>query len=461
MKIRTRYILSTAFIYLALAGVSVTIYPLNRNLFMACEALVILCAVLTFVFFRAFTRPFRILNAGIESIQDQDFSIKFLPVGQPDLDRLLEVYNRMIDRLRQERTITIEKNILLGKLIDASLSGIVMLDTHGKIEVINPAAERIMKLHATTGESRLREPLPLKSLPALWGETLAGLNANESKLVKAEGLGKYRCYRAYFMDRGVKRSFFFIEELTSELIQAERQGYEKVIRMISHEINNSVGAVNSIIESTIHFFRSDMTSGGATDFIDALQTARERMENLKQFTGRFSEIVKIPQPDITACDLQDCIHHLLIYFRADLKGEQIQVETMFPDAGPVIPFDNQQLELVLINILKNAMEAIQDRNSSSGIASTGSDPGTSAGGTIRITASDPPVVLTVENDGVPIPAETLPRLFEPFYTSKKTGQGIGLTLIREILLNHNSEFSLRTREDTITEFQIKFRPDPS
>ena len=292
MKIRTRYILSLAFIYLALAVVSIAIFPLNRNLFMVCEGLVVVCAFLSFIFFRSFTRPFRILNAGIESIKDQDFSIKFLPVGQPDLDRLLDVYNRMIERLREEQTITSEQNFLLGKLIDASLSGIVILDADGKSGMINPMAERILKITVPH-----KEPVPIESLAAPWGEALSGLEEDGSVIVQADGPGRYRCYRAHFLDRGVKRSFFFIEELTRELIQAERQGYEKVIRMISHEINNSVGAVNSIIDSSIGYFRTTGKTG-SDDFIDALLTARERMENLNRFTGRFSEIVQIPKPEM-------------------------------------------------------------------------------------------------------------------------------------------------------------------
>jgi len=435
VKIRTRYILSLAFIYLALALVSIAIYPLNRNLFMVCEGLVVICVLLTFIFFRAFTRPFRILNAGIESIKDQDFSIKFLPVGQPDLDRLLDVYNRMIERLREERTITSEKNFLLGRLIDASLSGIVILDADGRTGIINPSAERILKITATQ-----KEPVPIDSLAAPWGEALSGLEEDGSVIVQADGPGRYRCYRAHFLDRGVKRSFFFIEELTRELIQAERHGYEKVIRMISHEINNSVGAVNSIIDSSIEYFR---TTGkkGSDDFINALLTARERMENLNRFTGRFSEIVQIPKPEISECDLQECVHHILVYFRGDLDAGGIRVETDFPDTGPFIRFDNQQLELVLINILKNAMEAIGHRDE---------------GGLIRVSASGLPAVLTIENDGTPISPDTSSRLFEPFFTTKKSGQGIGLTLIREILLNHGSEFNLKTREDGLTEFRIGF-----
>jgi len=435
VKIRTRYILSLAFIYLALAVVSIAIYPLNRNLFMVCEGLVVVCAILTFIFFRAFTRPFRILNTGIESIKDQDFSIKFLPVGQPDLDRLLDVYNRMIERLREERTITSEKNFLLGKLIDASLSGIVILDADGRTGMINPTAERILKITDTQ-----REPVPVESLAAPWGKALSGLEEDGSVIVQTDGAGRYRCYRAHFLDRGFKRSFFFIEELTRELIQAERKGYEKVIRMISHEINNSVGAVNSIIDSSIGYFRTT-GKAGSDDFIDALLTAHERMENLNRFTSRFSEIVQIPRPEISECDLRECMHQILVYFRGDLDAGRIRVETDFPAAGPVIRFDNQQLELVLINILKNAIEAIGTRNE---------------GGLIRVSASGPPAILTIENDGAPITPDAGSRLFEPFFTTKKRGQGIGLTLIREILMNHGSVFTLRTREDGMTAFRIGF-----
>jgi len=453
MKIRTRYILSTSFIYLALACISIAIYPLNRTLFMACEALVLICAIFTLILFRAFIRPFRILNAGIESIKDQDFSIKFLPVGQPDLDRLLDVYNRMIDSLRMERIITSEKNFLLGKLIEASLSGIVLLDPEGSTGVINPEAERIMNLSTTDSE-----PVPLNVLPSPWYETLGGLEENGSVIVQTEGPGRFRCYRGHFLDRGVKRSFFFIEELTRELIQAERQGYEKVIRMISHEINNSVGAVNSIIDSTITYFRKKGTDSAAKNFVDALLTARERMENLNRFTRRFSEIVQIPLPEISECNLQECVQHLLLYFRGDLEAGRIRVETRFPARGPVVLFDNQQLELVLINILKNAIEAIEARDSENpGRAEEYGEPASGKGGTIRISATAPPVLLSLENDGSPIPPETASRLFETFFTTKKTGQGIGLTLIREILLNHGSDFSLGTREDGMTEFRIRFK----
>jgi two-component system nitrogen regulation sensor histidine kinase NtrY len=432
VKIRSRYIASVSFIYLALAAIALAIYPVNRVLFICCEALVMVCAILTLLFFRSFIRPFRILEAGIESIIDKDFTIKFLPVGQPELDRLIDTYNRMIDQLRMERAITSEKNILLGKLIDASLSGIIMLGTDDRIEILNPVAKDILQLEAPGEQEQT-----IGSLPSPWGETLGSLKENSSVLIRLEGINRYRCYRAHFYDRGIRRSFFFIEELTKELIRAEKNGYEKVIRMISHEINNSVGAVNSILDSTVGFLRQS-GKHGTDDFIDALETAGERMVNLNQFTQRFSDVVKVPRPELDECDLRECLNRILIYMKGDLDERRIRVETVFSRAKPKIRFDNQQLELVLINILKNAMEAI------------------GSGGEIRMILSASPVILTVENNGDPISPEIQLRLFEPFFTTKKDGQGIGLTLIREILINHGCRFSLKTREDGITAFMIRF-----
>ncbi len=432
MKIRYRYIASVAFIYLALAAITLALYPVNKLLFICCEALIILCTILTFLFFTSFIRPFRILNAGIESISDKDFSIKFLPVGQTELDRLIDTYNRMIDQLRMERTMSSEKNFLLEKLIDASLSGIIMLGKNKRIEILNPVAREILQVKGSAGEKGTPG-----SLPSPWGEALESLEENGSVLVQAEGMNRYRCYKGHFHDRGIKRDFFFIEELTKELIKAERTGYEKVIRMISHEINNSVGAVNSIIDSIVAYLRSSGEKG-TEGFINALETAEERMINLNQFTHRFSEIVKIPRPEMDECDLQDCLNRILIYMKGDLDVHRIKVETVFDQAGPKILFDSQQLDLVLINILKNAVEAI------------------GSGGRIRIILSSSPMDLTVENNGKPISPEVQLRLFEPFFTTKRNGQGIGLTLIREILINHGCSFSLKTREDGITAFRIQF-----
>ncbi len=205
--------------------------------------------------------------------------------------------------------------------------------------------------------------------------------------------------------------------------------------MISHEVNNSVGSVNSIIDSSIIYLQR-LSPEENKDFVEALTIAKERIFNLNTFTRKFADIVRIPPPEIQDCLMHEVITRVLFYFRKDFKEKNIKIVTEFTSGDLTIPFDPQQLELVLINIFQNAIEAITEE------------------GIITIKTTTNPATLTISNNGETIPPDIQKKLFEPFFTSKKTGQGIGLTLIREILINHKAGFSLKTSDAGTTEFKI-------
>nr|WP_319999800.1 ATP-binding protein [uncultured Draconibacterium sp.] len=432
MKLKTRYILFIIIIHLAFGVITVLIYPLDRILFVICEAILIISLILSFVLIIPLFRPFKLLNAGIDSIADKDFSIKFLPVGNKELDKLIEVYNKMIDQLRLERTNVAEKHFFLQKMIDATPTGIIILGTGNKIESINQYAQNLMDVDSKKDIKEIHQ------LPQPWSSELLSINENDSSVIQINGINQYKCYKSNFLERGVKRNFYIIEELTKELLNAEKQSYEKVIRMISHEVNNSVGSVNSIIDSSIIHLQQ-LSSKENDDFIDALAIAKERIFNLNTFTKKFADIVRIPPPEIQDCVIHEIITRVLFYFRTDFEEKNIKIVTEFAPNDLVVMFDPQQLELVLINIIKNAIEAIADE------------------GIITIKTTINPVVLTIANNGEAIPPEIQKKLFEPFYTTKRTGQGIGLTLIREILINHKAGFSLKTSEKGMTEFRISMK----
>ncbi|MBN1998727.1 HAMP domain-containing histidine kinase, partial [candidate division KSB1 bacterium] len=222
-----------------------------------------------------------------------------------------------------------------------------------------------------------------------------------------------------------------------EILQVESQAYEKVIRMMSHEVNNSVGSVNSILDSSIQFLGA-INHEKMRDYIEALNVAKGRMSSLNIFTKRFADVVRIPPPDKRNCDLREILNRVLQSYQTDLAEKNITVSVDMVSHVSIF-FDIQQLELVLVNIVKNAIQAIFSN------------------GKINIRFKKSPLSLIFENDGEPIPPANQRKLFEPFFTTKKTGQGIGLTLIREILVNHECEFNLHTRQDGITEFKIIFK----
>jgi nitrogen fixation/metabolism regulation signal transduction histidine kinase len=432
MKLKTKYIIFVSITLLSFSILTAFLYNYNRFLFILGEGIIVVSIVLSVSFYKSLIRPFKLLNSGIESISDKDFSIKFLPVGQPEPDRLIEVYNKMIDQLRQERIKATETHFFLQKLIEASPAGIIVLNTKNKIQSINAAAQNIFNLNFEDKEFEIND------LASPWNKELAIIQENTSSVVQINGINQFKCYCSSFLDRGVKRTFFLIEELTQELLHAERQAYEKVIRMISHEINNSMGAVSSIIDSTLYYIRNPKNNT-TPDYINALDVAKERINNLNSFTKRFAEVVRIPHPEIKNCNLDDIINRVLIYFQTELSQKNIDTETNFAHSQEVvIQFDIQQLELVLINIIKNAIQAIGTH------------------GNINIYTSRSPLSLIIENDGEPISKDIMEKLFTPFFTTKKTGQGIGLTLIREILVNHKCKFYLHTRKDNFTEFKILF-----
>ena len=430
MKLKTKYLIYVTIIHLIFIAFTIVIYKYNKVLFVVSEAAIVLSVVLFISFYKSIFRPFRLLNAGVEAISDKDFSMKILPVGHPELDKLIEVFNKMIEQLRLERAVITEKNFFLEKLIEASPAGIIILDKNQNVIAVNPVACNQLKIE--TGK-----PETVHDFPSPWNIELMQLNDMDSVVVQLNGINRYKCYKSYFIDRGVKQTFFIIEELTKEIRNAERQSYEKVIRMMSHEVNNSVGAVSSVIESSVNYI-GKLNKGTHNDFVKALNVARERIINLNLFTKRFADIVHIPPPKLTECNLIEMINHVMICFQTELEQKNIKVNTQYKSSVPFISFDQQQLELVLINIIKNAIQA------------------TTSEGVINIVFQNTPPTLIIENTGESIPGDIQKKLFEPFFTTKKTGQGIGLTLIREILTNHSCDFSLKTRDDGFTEFRIIF-----
>jgi nitrogen fixation/metabolism regulation signal transduction histidine kinase len=432
VKLRTKYLIFFFAIHLIFIGLSIAIYRYNKVLFVISELAIFISILLFLNFYRAIFRPFRLLNAGIESISDKDFSTKILPIGQSELDQLIDVFNRMIDQLRLERTISIEKNFFLEKLIDASPAALIILDKSNKISTVNPATFNILKIDAD-------KPLPttLKELPEPWNTELLLLKDSDSVVIQLNGINQFKCSKSYFIDRGVKQPFFLIEELSKEIWNAEKQSYEKVIRMMSHEVNNSVGAANSIIESSITYF-TKQKKDSSSDFINALSVARDRIISLNHFTKRLADIVHIPAPVKTNCDLKEILSKILIGFQAEIQEKNILIDLSFKGSSFTVLFDQQQLELVLLNIIKNAIQAISEE------------------GKISFIYNGKPSILVIQNTGEPIHEEIQRKLFEPFFTTKKNGQGLGLTLIREILTNHSCEFSLKTRDDGLTEFKILF-----
>ena len=432
MTLRTRFILFAIIIHAVMALIAARLLATDKVWFVATEALIIVSIIVTINLYRSFVRPLDIVSAGIESIRSKDFTVKFLPVGQREVDQLVEVYNSMIDQLRLERTLQAENHFLLEQLLLASPSGIILLDFDQNIENINPAASRWLNVNLADCKRK-----PLWILPNQWGTDLADLTEGQSKLFNVNGIRLFKAQKAHFIDRGFPHYFILIEELTEELVRQEKVAYEKIIRMMSHEVNNSIGAINSILQS-FKYYTSQLETELQPDYENALQVCIDRNTQLANFMDKFAGLVRLPLPHKHTLDLHGLLQHAYYLMRPlaeerritwiwDLAAEPISVQA-----------DEQQLEQIIINIIKNAFEAMEQDGQL----------------TIKTTAQPP--ILLIEDNGPGIPLEVRQQLFSPFFSTKKNGQGIGLMLIRDILMNHGFPFSLETIADHRTVFTIRF-----
>lgn len=422
MKLRTKYIVFVTILHVLALALSFYIFDKNRIYFIVSEVFVAISIIISVQLYQQLISPIKMMLQGVEAIKDRDFNVKFLPTGKYEVDELINVYNQMIDELRNERTRQEEQHFFLEKLIRTSPTGIIILDHDNNIQQLNPKAARILNIpdkHLVGQSINLIQNALLNQA--------ANLESGDTLTVKPDGVNTYKLQKSYFIDRGFQRGFIMIEELTAELLAAEKNAYGKVIRMMAHEVNNTIGPVNSILQSALK--TSELWENQTDNLLsNALQVAFDRNQNLNLFMRNFADLVKLPPANKRPTDLPILVKAVMELMK--IKAEERNVQLVFqPLAGPfIINADAEQLEQAFINIVKNSIEAIEDV------------------GIVEFAIDQKQRLLTITDTGKGITAEESTELFSPFFSTKKDGQGIGLTLVREIFLNHGFEFSLKTIE---------------
>jgi len=378
--------------------------------------------------YRSFIRPLEFMYSGTDAIMDKDFTIKFVKTGSKEMDKLIDVYNSMIDNIREERIQVEEQHFFLKKLINASPNGIIILDYDEKITDINPRAMKLLDLN----ESAIQQSISNLGNPILL--QIAQLEIGKANIISAEGFEKYKCEVSHFIHRGFKRKFILIQELSKEILEAEKRAYGKIIRMMAHEVNNSIGAINSILQTHVEYNTKENS-----DERESLEIAIERNNSMSSFMKNFAKVVRLPKPHLEKIELNELLQNIGKLMASQAKTKNITIELHLHKNPIFTSIDSKQIEQVLVNIIKNSIESIDNQ------------------GVIQIISQASPATILVRDNGAGISPEAADDLFTPFFSTKKDGQGVGLTLIREVLLNHDAQFNLKTKEDAWTEFRIVFK----
>ena len=395
------------------------------------EGLITLSLVYLVYFYRKVIKPLNSIAGGMDLLRAQDFSSRLAPVGQREADRIVQVFNRMMDQLKEERLRLREQNHFLDLLISVSPMGVIILTLDEKISMTNKAALEFM-------DEGPEENLIGKSMDELNGtlaEELKRLAKGATETIRLSNSRIYRCSRLSFIDRGFAHPFYLIESLTSDVMKAEKKAYEKVIRMIAHEVNNSVAGIASTLDTVNDALQ---TIDDTEDLQEVMKVCIERSFSMSRFITNFADVVKIPEPQLEEVSLNDRVFACKRFMENVCQSRDIDLQMNLCEENPTVSIDTSLFEQVLINIIKNAAESIGEK------------------GSITIRTSASPLMLEIGDTGQGISKETETMLFTPFFSTKPNGQGIGLIFIREVLMKHNCNFSLRTYPDGITRFRICF-----
>ena len=382
-------------------------------------------------FYKKVIKPLEAIAGGMDLLSAQDFSSRLSKVNQQEADRIVDLFNRLMSQLKEERLRLREQNHFLDLLIHTSPMGVVIFTLDGNISMVNKAA--LQFLDAGT-EADLEGKL-LEELSGPLAEEIGRMPEETTRTIRLSDSHIYRCSRLSFIDRGFPHPFVLIESLTDEVMKAEKKAYEKVIRMIAHEVNNTVAGVTSALE-TVEDALLDMED--MKDLCEVMKVCVERSYSMSRFITNFADVVKIPEPQFRQVNLNERIDACKRFVETMCGERQIGLHVNLCDEEPVVKMDTILFEQVILNIIKNAAESIGER------------------GDIFIHTSVSPVVLEIGDTGEGISKEVEAKLFTPFFSTKPNGQGIGLIFIREVLMKHGCSFSLRTYTDGITRFRICF-----
>ena len=382
-------------------------------------------------FYRKVIKPLNSIAGGMDLLQAQDFSSRLSPVGQREADRIVSIFNRMMNQLKEERLRLREQNHFLDLLISVSPMGVIILTLDERISMAHKAALEFL-------DEGTEEDIMIKTMDELSGSLADELNRipkDTTVTIRLSDSRIYRCSRLSFIDRGFAHPFYLIESLTSEVMKAEKKAYEKVIRMIAHEVNNSVAGITSTLDTIDDALQ---TIDDTEDIREVMKVCVERSYSMSRFITNFADVVKIPEPQKEEVHLNDRVTACKIFMENLCQNRDIDLHLELCKENPLVSMDTSLFEQVLINIIKNATESI-DTN-----------------GKIFIRTSASPLMLEIGDTGKGISKVVEAKLFTPFFSTKPNGQGIGVIFIREVLMKHGYTFSLRTYPDGITRFRICF-----
>jgi two-component system, NtrC family, nitrogen regulation sensor histidine kinase NtrY len=361
--------------------------------------------------------PLRTLSNLLAALREGDFSIRARGASHEDaLGEVLREVNALGETLRQQRLGALEATALLRKVMEEIDVAVFAFDGGGALRLVNRAGERILNqpeerlLGGNAGDLGL-------------AECLSGDTPRIEQIAFPGKSGRWEIHRGSFREAGLAHQLLVITDLSRALRDEERQAWQRLIRVLGHELNNSLAPIKSVAENLGSVLsRKDRADDWQEDMRSGLNIIAARTDGLARFMSAYARLAKLPPPTFQGVDVGVWIRRV-----TGLESRlHVKLET-----GPEIRIqaDPDQLDQLLINLLRNAVDASLE-----------------TGGGVRVgwDQDEAYIDVWVQDDGPGIPNPT--NLFVPFFTTKPGGSGIGLVLSRQIAEAHGGTLTLENRE---------------
>ncbi|HUL14981.1 MAG TPA: ATP-binding protein [Terriglobales bacterium] len=357
----------------------------------------------------------------IAAMREEDFSIRARGARRDDaMGEVMIELNALSETLRQQRLGALEATALLRTVMEEIDIAIFAFDDHEKLRLINRCGERLLR-------RRAEQVLGLEGSELGLETCLEAEPARTIELCFPGGSGRWGMRRSSFRQGGIPHQLIVLADLSRTLREEERQAWQRLLRVLGHELNNSLAPIQSVAESLETSLQRSPTGGNGISSIEDMRQGvaiiRSRTEALGRFMGAYSRLARLPQPVLAPVDLSALVRRV-----AKLEA-RVPIDLI---EGPNLRLsaDRDQLEQLLINLVRNAADAALE-----------------GGGGVRIQwsreGSQLELSILDEGPGISNPA----NLFVPFFTTKPGGSGIGLVLSRQIAEAHGGSLTLDNRGD--------------
>ena len=442
-------------IIVVLTGAMVTLFSRQTNLFWLFPFFIVHVS-LSINLYQYVTGLNRKLTRFLESVRYSDFTVAFRADNTmgPSFRDLNDQFNEVLDAFRQARAEKEANLHYVNTIVQHVSVGLLTFDAAGQVELVNQTALRLLGIYRLRTLTDLNATHPdlaelLRSATGHPAERRPGESASAPVAYQTgtDGELSVRCTAVRLRGRLV--TVASLQNIRSELQQRELDAWQNLTKVLRHEIMNSITPIVSLAGTMRDIVETDLAKPVAhdphltesvNDLRDALTTIEQRGAGVMQFVDAYRHFTTIPQPVFGDVSVENLLRNVAQLAQPDAHKSRITITTASPNLA--IRADTAQIEMVLLNLIKNAVESLEQTTNPA----------------VRLEAAPdgPHVVIRVSDNGPGIEPEALEQIFIPFYTTKKTGSGIGLSLSRQIMQLHGGQLTAESTPGQGSTFKLVF-----